>query len=500
MAEEYAGKKRAPEPLNYSNLVSLAIDPLVAAHEKRKTAKAELDSMYQNADAGDQETEQFQNQTLNTLVTDGADLMRNNMYMWNQELKSGRLKPNEYKARFNNAQQNWAMFANQAKSYDDTMANFLDRQQPNKDGAIPGSGFEQYMSGVFAGNADLRNTTLQVGDDGKVFLTKYDNEGNTTSSVDVSRMSNPGNMIDNRYDLSGSIQSEASLWADYKISTGSGWAGFTSIEDVRQNPAYQYAVDAKVQAVLSNNRSISSVLVDNGAGEYDYYQNADELERAIVRKVASAERVAKASGTPISESQLEEIAKATEKRMIKVEYDKTGVMQPLPTPDQVEEARKRVINEIEVQIGRDEVKKAGWKPSSSGGGSGSEDDGDSKALYPRLKRAWESNDAAALSALTGDDTYFEWTEGGLQAYRPKQVTSTDDAGEITYKNIGIKQGPPVKSIRDLSSVFYGESDSKGQGGAWTTMQKEIREYEARNKNKGKKQEETKQDEDPLGLF
>ena len=422
MAKEYAGIPGAAlQPIDYSQQTSKVINPLVAAHEKRKAQKAELDQVYQQADTEVRQTEQFQNQTLNTLVTNGVDVVRNSMSEWNKALKRGEISPSEYRAKYNNAQQDWSMFANQAKSYDSTMANFLQRQQPGEDGKIAGSGFEQYMSGVFAGNADLQGASLAATNDGKILFNKTDASGNIVSSTGVSRMSNPGNMIDNRFDLSGSISAETDLWDDYKISTGSGWQGFTNIQDVRQNPAYQYAVDAKVQAVLSNNRSTASVLVDNGIGEYDYYQTPEDLRQAVIGQVESAKRVAEATGTTLSDQQISEIAKAKQEKMIRVEYDRIGVMQPVISPEQAKAAKERVVAEIEIQLGHDETKSPGWKPTPSGGGGDDDDGQGTYASYAAFRNAWTSGSESAMNAMNSNFTFTETDNGVWSISQDKPV-------------------------------------------------------------------------------
>lgn len=477
---EYAGIRSVVDPIDYSKLSGDLIDTIKQTQAKRVARRQELDVVYQDADTGVRETEQFQNQTLSTMVLDGADLVRDQMYKWNQELKKGELKPNEYRSKFNNAQQDWSMFANQAKTYDNIMKHFLERQQPGEDGKIPGSRYEQYMSSVFAGNADLNNTSLQIGEGGKIFMTKYDNKGNIVSNVDVSRMSNPGNMIDNRFDLSGSISAETDLWSPYTVSTGAGWKGFTSIEDVRQNPEYQMAVDTKVQSVLSNNRSTTSVLVDNGVGGYDFYQNASELEEAVSDHVAAARRVFESSGVKISESELEQVAQAKIDRMIQVKYDKTGVMQPLPTVEQYQAARERVISEIEIQLGHDETKKAGWKPTAGGAGSGDGADGE-YAVYATINQAWRTGNADQLMALNPKYNIVATKPGEFQvtliegqeavlgrapavAGRTITITNARDLAPFMY-HTGTKGGDAPLDRFDAEKKAFRKAVGEGQQGS-----------------------------------
>lgn len=447
---EYAGIQQV-EPVQWDKLVGGLAATITETGEKRQARKTELDVLYQNADTDVRETEQFQNQNLNEFVLNAADGVRNNMYEWNQALKRGEIKPKEYRSRINNSQADWSMLANQAKTFDSTMENFLTRQQPGEDGFIPGSGFEQYMSGIFAGNADLQNTTLQPDPiSGKIFLTKYNDAGKRISTVDVSRMSNPGNMIDNRFNLAQSVKADTDLWDDYKISTGSGWQGFTSIEDVRQNPAYQYAVDAKVTSVLSNNRSTASVLVDNGIGDYDFYENEQGLTQAVMNHVESAKRVAKASGTELSEAELVEIAKAKEDKMIKVEYDRTGVMQPLISDSQFEAARERVISEIEIQLGHDESKTAGWKPTATGGGSGGDDDAGSYASYSAFRNAWTEGSESAMNAMNPRYKFTQVSPGKWSISEVKM--GTDDFGESQLISTPIASN--ITNPRDMAPYIF----------------------------------------------
>ena len=170
---EYAGKQPSVTPLDYGNLTGGLIDILKETEARRNNERANLDQIYQAADATVQETEQFQNQNLQTLVHNSADQVRDLMYEWNKELKAGRLKPKDYQARIMQAQQGWSMFANSSKTFDETMKNGLSRQQGVDGKPAAGSGFEEYLYGVYAENADLNNTKLSADpESGKMFMSK----------------------------------------------------------------------------------------------------------------------------------------------------------------------------------------------------------------------------------------------------------------------------------------------------------------------------------------
>lgn len=461
---EYAGKIDNVQPLRFDELVGGVTDDIRSAYQKRQTEKAELDQMYSSADQAAREVEQFENPTLNTVVSSAVNDIRDNYYNLNKELKAGRLKPAEYRVRFNNTQSALSMFANTAKTFDETMKNFLTRQQP-VDGKIPGSGFEQYLSGVFADMADLGNKRVNIDPKtGNLMLTQYDQDGLVIGATDVTKINNPGNMIDNRYDLNANINTSTDSWEPFKKGANIGMGRVHTIESVRENTAYQTAVDAKVQEVLSNNRYTASVLKDNGSGEYDFYRRKSEMDSAIEAEVATQRRIAKAAGKELSKAEIDEVEKLKRDRMILVTRDETGTMQPRPSEAQYKAARERVVAEIEIQLGYTDTTTAGRNPVT---------DTESKhqkkldgSLYGRLERAWNKGETSAFNALSGDDTLFEWVKGGLQEYKIKRVADKKNklSGEVTYKTERIPQGSPIKHLDDMSSYFYGETDAKGQAG------------------------------------
>ena len=480
---EYAGKQPSVTPLDYGNLTGGLIDILKETEARRNNERANLDQIYQAADATVQETEQFQNQNLQTLVHNSADQVRDLMYEWNKELKAGRLKPKDYQARIMQAQQGWSMFANSSKTFDETMKNGLSRQQGVDGKPAAGSGFEEYLYGVYAENADLNNTKLSADpESGKMFMSKYDTDGNIISTFDVSRMGNPGNMIDNRFNLSANIQSDVSMWEPFKIETGSGWQGFTTIEDVRQSPAYQYAVDAKVQSVLSNNRSTASVLVDNGVGEYGFYQNPEEKRLAMLNAAEQAQRVARATGENLSDDELLEIAKIKGEKMILVQYDKTGTMQPVITPDQRKAAEDRVKNEIEIQLGRDVAKTAGWKADS---GENKDGDGDKKS---DLLAGYKST----LNAFGFDPDSVISNPNNPKTWRSTQPNFSGLSPSFSYAKVGdvvkvLKQGTEItkdgeyelgkvvaiaRTPKDLAHYAYGGSNVSNSSQLWEKSRKQ----------------------------
>jgi hypothetical protein len=481
---EYAGRQAATTPINYGDLTGGLIDILKETEKKRNDEKARLDQIYQSADTDVRETEQFSNQNLQTLVHNAADKVRDQMYDWNQELKAGRLKPKEYQARIMQVQTGWSLFANNSKTFDDTMKNFLARQQPGEEGFIPGSGFEQFMSGVYAGNADLNNTELTSDyDSGKIFMSKRNADGEITSTFDVSRMGNPGNMIDNRFNLSANIDADVKTWEPWKKEEGSGRQGFTTIEDVRKNPAYNLMVDAKKKSILETDRLTASVLADNGAG-FDYYDDPKKKDLAMLEAAEQAQRVAQASGRNLTEAELEEAAQNKGDRMILVEYDKTGTMQPIITDAQRKVAGDIIENQIEMKLGYSEAKTAAWRQDTSGGGdsgAGAGADQGSYATYAAFKRAWKGKTKikaeASMNAMNPNYDFKQTSPGVWNISEPKVVMYQgepvlDAKGKPKYVWNPVATG--ITNPKDMAPYIFKTGTKKGD----TPYERYLEEKEA----------------------
>lgn len=465
---EYAGKRQVAAPLRFDELTGGLIDTINKTADRRQGLRDSDEKIFQDAKlaADEIDTQKFETQSLQTLMHNGVNGMRDGYYDLNQQLKTGKITRSEYTARINATQTGLSMFANVAKTYDDTVKNFISRQQAGPDGAPKaGSEFEQYMAGVFADMGDLSNKKLVTDmKTGELYLAKYDAEGNEVGRVRATQISNPGNMIDNNYDLFKSVNREVSKWGSYKKEKGTGRGGFTTYESVKENPDFGSGLDALQQSVVNTPRYAASVLSSNGVG-YDFYRaNTGELEEAITERLETEERLkATRSEKPLTEDEIAEFTEDQKKKMILITYDGTNTMQPELTPDQYTKVKEIIENQVGIQLGYSVTKTAGWKPDKPD--KPEEPTPKTFNLYGDMYKAYDKaikGDLDALNQLSGGKFRFKKEDGTINAY---------DQNEMDYLGRPKIIKGTINSADDLGKLFY--TGSKGI----QEMQKDRFDYE-----------------------
>lgn len=465
---EYAGKRQVAAPLRFDQLAGGVIDTINETADRRQARRDSDEKIFQDAKlaADEIDTQKFETQSLQTLIHNGVNGMRDGYYDLNQQLKRGEINRSEYTARINATQTGLSMFANVAKTYDETVKNFILRQQAGPDGTPKaGSDFEQYMAGVFADMGDLSNKKLVTDiKTGELYLANYDAEGNEVGRTRATQISNPGNMIDNQYDLSSSVNREVSRWGSYKKMEGNRRTGFETLESVKENPNFATALDDLQQSVVNTPRYAASVLSSNGDG-YDYYMaNTGQLEEAIREKLAQEQRISK---TPLTEDEIAKITEDQKNKMILVTYDETNTMQPELTPDQYTTVKQIIEDEVGIQLGYTVTKTAGQKPEKKAPPKPTEPKFN---LYENMSSAYDKaieGDLKDLNALTGGKITFEInSDGTISAYsgtdidyigRPKKLKGTinnaDDLGRFIY--------PGATGIAKMQKDKYDSENSQG---------------------------------------
>ena len=467
---EYAGKRQVAAPLRFDELTGGLIESINKTADRRQGRRDSDEKIFQDAKlaADEIDTQKFETQSLQTLMHNGVNGMRDGYYDLNQQLKTGKITRSEYTARINATQTGLSMFANVAKTYDDTVKNFISRQQAGPDGAPKaGSEFEQYMAGVFADMGDLSNKKLVTDmKTGELYLAKYDAEGNEVGRVRATQISNPGNMIDNNYDLFKSVNREVSKWGSYKKEEGTGRGGFTTYESVKRNPDFGSGLDALQQSVVNTPRYAASVLSNNGA-DYGFYRaNSGELEEAITERLEREERLKATRGEkPLTEDEIAEFTEDQKKKMILVTYDGTNTMQPELTPDQYTKVKEIIENQVGIQLGYSVTKTAGWKP-----------DKPDKPEKPKPKtfNLYKNMSEAYEKAMKGDlDDLNDLSQGKLIFKKNPDgtITAYDSKGLGIFGGMGVKKGSDINSVNDLGQFFY--TGSKGI----QEMQKDRFDYE-----------------------
>ena len=481
---EYAGYQ-ASTPIDWSKLTGGLIDTIQGIGESREKQRQELEKLKTDNTKILQNAELGKSQNLNQLILAGSNDGRSMMQEWNRQLKSGQIKPIEYKNRINNLMDSWSTFANTAKSFDQQLQESMKRQQANENGKIEGSGLEEELNLRKAQLGDLRNKKVQVDPvTGNFVIGQLNNEGifDPSSIIDVRALAKPGNMIDNRLDLTTIVDSGTKGWEDWTIETGN-----KTVTDALQNPAIQRARLDLANGILSNPRSVTSVLKDNSSGNYGFYYSEQDLSDKLSDRISKENELNKQLGkASLSGEALDKFIESEKNKFILLRQDDQGVYQPELTKDQYESAKKTVLDAIDARLVKkvelDEPNYGGSRSDAKDQAKQADENATMLAGYKATLRAFGADPDATISSGNWVKSSEGPNFGGLKA-----------GYNYTSKNGGIEviKGRDVvffaKTPKDLAQFVYNSEPAKAS----------LKWEDARKLVKGNSVKSTTND--PLGL-
>lgn len=463
MANEYIGYQAAT-PLDWGKLTSGLVKTVQGIGAEREAERLALDKLQSDNSKILQNAELGKSQNFNQLILSGSNDGRDAMMQWNRQLKAGEISPVEYRNRINNLMDSWSTFANTAKTYDQQMQEALKRQNADENGFIPGSGLELELNERMSQLGDLRDKKTQVDlNNGNFVIGQLDQNGlfDPTSIRDTRSLANPGNITDNRVNLSKIVDEGTKGWEEWTIESGA-----TTITDALQNPAIQRARLNLADGILSNPRAMASVLKDNTDGDYDFYANEKELNSKLQDRIAKENELNKQLGKPaLSGDALNKFIESEQNKFILLSQDDQGVYQPNLTENQIKQAKQTALDAIDARLGR---KVEIDEPYRGGGGGGSKEEKNKKETKPttlatKVFNAWRDNDANALSQASGGKLVFKYV-------KPSGVNIYD--GDPNDKDTKLlNPGGPIQGVNELATYFYGRDKVE----QWMKEMRKLRE-------------------------
>lgn len=483
---EYAGRVQS-QGVDWYGALSKTGQKYDEAIKAREARRAEADKMMTDIQSKVDSRESLANQTLDQMIGRGADEIRNYINQANKDLKSGAIKPSEYKEIMNNINANWDALAYSAKTYDQRVMAAVERQQPGENGAPPAaSGFEMYSTKQAIDLKNAADKKIVTGPNGEIYMASTTNPD---QSYRLRDLANLDNIVDNRVDVSGAVSEVVSKWDPVTIQSLSGFGGTKTIEDVRQNPAYKSAKYDLVNSIIDRNnpRGVVSVLVDNSDMDYNFYSTPQEMNTLIDEAIRKKESI----DGPMSNEQKTEFAKNfADNNLIRVERDANGVLQPVVTDELIKAAEKVVEDQIEIQLGFSKTAEAGWKPESGGGASGASGGSgdDDQAMIAGYKASLEafgidtekvkegkivSTNNRSFTGLSRSYQYKKMPDGSVAVYKAGDL---DAEGNPVMKMEGFDQKPaaPIftaKKPKDLAQFVYGGQDIAKDQMKWEKARK-----------------------------
>ena len=298
--------------------------------EKRQVIEDDFATTFQKIG----EYESTTNQTINEYLYKGVDEARNALKTQYDLLKKGAITMADYKLKKNTLTTDWGNVSKALKNNAGIMESI---QKMNASGEMSAVG--RYRSEEYGNLLDIRDGKLFVNPDTlRIYGTKanpktglVDSESNVYSPTEAV---NQYNIVDKKVDLNDGVTSFLKRVSDYGISTNLGGGKIKLVENARQNPSYQKALDAQVNAMTVTPFNVASVLADY-AGDY---QVATESKKK------------------------ELIASGVKEDKIILMQRVNGVLTPVPTTAQKEVAKAYVRDQIEVGVGQKEQMTQGFSP------------------------------------------------------------------------------------------------------------------------------------------
>lgn len=307
---------------------------IAVAAGMRQLRRTENEQFKKSAETEVEKDLNLTNQTVNNLVVNGASAGRSKINQLYDDMKNGRISRAQYKAAMANVQTNWKSTAEYIKGVDGKYTEALSRQESGEASEI-----EMGIIDYFGRLNDLDNKAFSFDDNGAVSVAVFNNEQKPIAYQDIRALNNLMNTKFDKVDLTGMVDVGVKGWDENKQY---------SVTDIRLKPELFNAEKERLtNTILSDNRSIASVLVDHGASGF-YFGDADK-DRALAQLRQSNPN-------------------ATEADLVLMEQDKNGYTTAKLTDAQLKKAKDIVGREIEIRFGRDVDYRPGY---GSGGGSGS---------------------------------------------------------------------------------------------------------------------------------
>lgn len=292
---------------------------IATAAGMRQLRRAENEQFKKSAEQEVEKDLNLTNQTVNNLVVNGAGAGRAKINQLYNDMQNGRISRTQYKAAMANIQSNWKDTAEYIKGVDGKYSEALSRQESGDASEI-----EMGIIDYFGRLNDLDNKAFSFDDNGAVSVAVFNNEQKPIAYQDIRALNNLMNTKFDKVDLTGMVDVGVKGWEKNKQY---------SVTDIRLKPELFNAEKERLtNTILSDNRSVASVLVDHGSHGF-YFGDADKA-RAL--------------------AQLQQKnPNATEADLVLMEQDKNGYTTAKLTDAQLKKAKDIVGREIEIRFGRE---------------------------------------------------------------------------------------------------------------------------------------------------
>ena len=398
MAEYYGyAERQRDDYIDWAKVGADVTKKLDDEKNRRVEKKAELDeaqrkalNLFDTPNIGD-------NKTLNEVYLNNAEQAKQQQLIWHKELTSGRMTPAEYSRLTQNLMDDNKMFTGVVNQAQDAFTRTKERIDKGIASEIEVAQMKKIQEFT-----DFNNTAFRVDPkSGKMIVAKKNPDGTVSDNPnDVLSIqgifSNLGVTVD-KFMLEEEVNKDVKFLAKkYQQVIGKG--RIQTLDDLRQNPEFQKAIDDAVQAKLVNPNNTASILSQYG----NYEISSDVKDKG-------------------------------KEGIIYVDYSK-NIPEAVLTTAQEEEAAKIVRSQYEVQIGKSETYRA---PVSSGSSESYSDRGKrvtKESLLESLSKLYYGN---ATDMEVGARVVRDYINNNVEEYKKMPVLSIErDNKNLILKTAG----------------------------------------------------------------
>jgi len=473
--KSYIGFKAAPG-IDWGKLTSEFSQGLMDIGARRGQQDAYFDQIQRENMQAVRETENFQTQDLNTLLSGAISQNVDNSYEMNRLVKAGKINHNAYRNFMNNASDDWKSFATTAKTLDETIMKGLERQQTGENGLPAGSKYEEDLIERRSELLNLKNRTMyQDPKTGKYFLADLDENGNISdynNLHNVKSLNNPMNVNDNFFDFNTLVSDRAKNLKEVTIGEMTDVDGkqvYVTEKGEVLNTELPGSISRTQAYIKGNPRLVYQTLAQSDNRYETYFDPKDmqggDYQRKMNNFIEIENGARRIKGEkPLTGEELNSFVAEYDRFLMPNITDGQGVFQPSPSQDQLMALDQVVESTFMSNLGYSMVeekpskKKTKTKKTPP---SGKTSDGVNYDLYETLYDAIKEGDSDILNnrkTPQSKNVRFEVRGDGF-------IDVYDMTPDPVYKRpVNKGKGKLVsegKSLTDLVSYFYGTSTATG---------------------------------------
>jgi hypothetical protein len=405
--------------------------------DRREKEKEYLDQLKTDNIKTIQTSDAFSSQNFGQMILASSQEGVGTIKAWNDALKRGELDPKQYKQNMNNLMESWGTLGNSVKSFDAKNAELQKRLQ---DGTASKASVE--AAEYFARMGDIKNMKVFIDPaTGTVSTGRLDPQTGKVipDTIESAKtMADPSNAVFDKVELDKAVSEITKLWKPYVNEQG-----IRTLTDLTKRPGFASKMADVVGSLTSNDRMTMSILQDNTDEGYTTYYTSQDRNQILIGMVQKENESRRYQDLPeLSGEDFDAFMQESEKKLIPMQKDASGVYQPMISDEQRDRARKTVESTIEMQLEFKSLEDEPKAPGGGGGGGGDVKAEDKPAYYKTaadVRTAWVNSDVNKLSSLSGGKYIFEKT--GKNTYLIINASNSKDV-----------KGP-ISSLDDVGSFF-----------------------------------------------